>query len=1400
MLNSDQRMDYIIQYISAYENKIKLANKRGLFDAAKMFELFAANVCALWFNQPFENLNSEVSNYPYVDLISKDQKLFVQVSTAENASGKIKRTLEKIRDSRDSRVSYVESIIFFMLHNQATAHAPDFTGDTQIGNISFTRTDNLISTQDILKRAQDDFEFQTRLYDLLKADELENEEDAFRTALYFSRNVGLKNINYYIHGEYQIDRSELLHTVREDNYRFSSFQGSAGSGKSAFCKMLVEDDEMVLYARAERFTEETNLNSIWSIDVEKVLTYINGKKLTFFIDALEFISDSPQTKFELLQQLYTIAGKFENVYIITSCRSSEKSAFMKLEANLNIHSYTIEELTEKELLAIAEKYAVIKEMCGIKAYNSLLHIPFYINLILEKNINPSNIHDETALRDYIWSHVICLKERASKYGLKFNEIANTINEIVFLRAEKALSGISIYQVDSDISKALLSEGILIDQKGYVRLKYDIFEDICFEQYFDKQFQNCRGAYQQFFDSIETLGRCVYRRYQIWVSNKLFGLDNRIRFLHDMIFADTIPTNWKRQTEIGIVKSRHCASFFEEQAANLQENNILDEFTTVTNLFAFEGQIDFSSSDDPVLRLFPIGDGRACLIKLIHNNRLYSSENARQVIKLCNDYARQYNFESNTALLACNICSHYADIILEDIHDKNYYNIIERISPPLTVLYQLPEQSSNWLLKFFKLITDFYRSSERNRVRIAEDIIKWTMKNAYSKLVRAYSKELCAIFNVFWTYKGSNSPIQFDYEEERLFGLNENAHRYTNDNRTVGSNTFFNQLFSLKLFDAVDWVISFVNHSISSFAKEKPTDVTDVQINFSEHKQTNRYWGNARMWLSSIEEHQLPTLISDMIYLLKEAIINYIETYMDEDDNLGKRLAYWIKERLYKNANNVALLTIIECVGLHFRQELPGYALELTSSELIVSWDYQRMGVLCKSPTQTLLEKQLLQIVCLPYITARYNNDSAYNIDLLSYAKLYSKSISSKYNNNSKYIEASKTSRASDLNKNTTNIRTCSDGSTAEIDSKNVGSITSEETKENYTLSEILSYIDGLAMQMSHSELGFQYENLLITCIAIAMQQPDLSEKKRSEFCMYWINGIRRQFSNGTFVAETRLCSILFQQVHSDISNEIKNDIKLLLLDLLLYHGDNGLISQYSDYAKIFLSKEEHLAHALLNTIVKLAEDEMNHHTYNVEYLREFYGNDREEFIPNMTPKPKGIDNLIRREGKKPIYESQREKIIREYLYNESDLNIGSFEIENFDLPSLLCVFSCGIKISDSFFAYLAGKIIACMIDVWYFHRIDQSSHEVLDVFSTQEVISYFWNQIIETSADFECAIDLLFTNIDFTKFTEETIEFYQNIFGNFLPEFLDGWSDLERRRVCKKKIRYLEPESVKLDS
>ncbi len=1431
MLNSNERMDYIIGYLSAYEDKIKTANKQGLFDAAKMFELFAMNICTLWFGQPFKNLNTESANYPYVDLISEDQNLFVQVSTTRDILGKIKSTLENIRDSKDDRFSNVKNVVFFMLHNQSADRLPDFTGDTQIGNISFAKKDNFISTQDILTKAQTDFEFQSQLYKLLKEDEFNTSanESKFREALAFSKNIGLKNINCFIHDEYQIDRSSLVREVEADNFRFISIQGPAGSGKSAFCKILLENEELVLYARAERFIEESNLNDIWSLDIEKVLTYINGKKLTFFIDALEFVADCRRTKFELLQQLYTIVQTHENVYIVTSCRSSEKGAFIKLETNLGIHSYLVDDLSRDELLSIAEKYPVIKKMCQMKAYVSLLRVPFYIELILEKNINPDSIQDEVALREYIWNNIICLKETATNYQLKYNEIVQTIEKIVFDRAKQNLLGIRSDKVDSHILKTLISEGILIEQRSLVRLKYDIFEDICFEQYFDKKFQECQGNYRLFYNEIGDMGRCVYRRYQIWISNKLFGFQNRAKFLHSLIFTDIISPDWKRQTEIGIVKSKYCSAFFEEYGLNIQESGQLWDFVNITNLFAFEVQIYFFSDRDPKLDFYPIGNGRPALIQLIHKYDLFKSAKTEQakIIKLCQDYAKQRDIEKDAAPLACSIATYYVDKKLRESQDDDWYHLIQDISPHLTTIYQMPTAAEDWLKAFLKQLLDFYTSNDRRKARIAEDTIQWTMKNAYPQLVSTLPKELCTLFELFWTHPTDMDETFYQrrLEKEQQYGLNEHAENYNYEFRTAKSNPFLWNLFAGKFFEGFDWAISFINRSISAFAKSSPQQVTKVQLFFSESKQTRSYWGNPQMWLSDIEEYNLPTLISDMIYILKNVIIKNIAVFLGQDD-LGVSFANWIKKKIYADANNIALFTIIDCVGMHFRQELPGFALDLATSAPLLYWDVQRYASLHKDPTRALLEKQILHIVGIPNLKSRYEKDPACELTLQDYVfaaqlgpddtlkrrcyqmldHLY---MMAKRNgeNAEVYLQIQKMdARNAEIEQIDENIIAISPHITG--DAEKIVAQQKQATKGDEQLAvkiseyvkhkgsnqaqDTLQLINTVIEAIERSPLGFRYENLLIHLIALALKDTGLDTDERSKLCSLWLDGIRRLFANGNFVAEIGLCPILFQQIHSNVVSKIKNEIKLLILDLLLYRGQNGLISKLTDYAKDFLAKEEKLAHAMLNTIVKLSEDEMCHQKYNAVYLKNHSNKYVSNFIPNMTPKLTGVDQIISKDRKSPVYASQRNTLVKQFLFEESNLELNAFDINNFDITTLCYVSNCGAKISDPFFNFLMHKIISCIVEVWYFNRNNHNHHEILTLDCTCEIIELYQRQMVQSSIDAECAIDLLFTEIDFSKFTNETIEFYQDIFGNFLLEFLDAWQNSERRHACKKKIQYLE--------
>ena len=606
MLESAKRIQYITDYIVNYENNIKILNKLGLFDNATLFELFAIECASLWFGQRFSNLNSTKANYPYVDLISSDNQIFVQVSTNQDIVNKIKSTLEKISSNKVYK-DKLKEVYFFVLNNPSISNVKDYSHDNQIGNIEFLKDKHLITTLDIIEKAKVDLEFQKKLYELCiyESDTTSVCVTSLKQAVDNSKFLIESNIDDLIAGEYEIDRSDKLLEMNEASDRFISVQGVAGSGKSALCKKFLSDKELVLFVRAEKFIEANSLDSIWNLNLQDVFRYTTNKRIYIYIDALEFIADAPKTKHDLLFQLYNNAVNYEHVYIITSCRSSDKNAFLKIESHFSIQTVGLSVLENSEINAIASNYPIIMGLKENPVYGQILNNLFYLNLIVSKIDDKTEIENINSFRSYIWTEIICLGRNNAYSSIKSTEIRQTIEYIVLERAKRFSSGVLADELDTRIVSILESNGVIVRNSNKIRLKYDIFEDICFERLIDNKFDLCKGQYDDFFTIIEDLGRCVYRRYQIWVENKLFSRSDRNKFLYNLLYTDNISNKWKDQTIIGILKSDYCKSFFSEYE-KLIEGELLNRFLKLENLYVFNTKIHQMPYNNNFAILSPIG--------------------------------------------------------------------------------------------------------------------------------------------------------------------------------------------------------------------------------------------------------------------------------------------------------------------------------------------------------------------------------------------------------------------------------------------------------------------------------------------------------------------------------------------------------------------------------------------------------------------------------------------------------------------------------------------------------------------------------------------------------------------------------------------------------------------------
>ena len=1430
MMYSKERMDFIIDYMSAYEQKIKLANKNGLFDNAKMFELFAQNICGLYFNQKFYNLNDERCNFPYFDLISEDKKIYIQVSTTLDVKNKIKSTLENVRDNKDNKYSEITEVYFFVLHNDKITKIKNYTGKKQIGNIPFDKSKNLITTLDIVTRSKNDIKFQEDIFILLKQ-EFENYNEIslkFSEALDISKNVGIKNIDVKINGEYEIDRSDFLKRIKDDNNKFISIQGMAGSGKSVLCKKYLDDEKLVLFARAERFVEETHLNSIWDFDIKTMLDFLNGKRIVFFIDALEFIADSSKTKLELLESLYSIVSKYENAYIITSCRSNDNNAFIKLESNYMIKLYEIDEISSKELNLIKEKYPIINKLAQNNSYNDLLKIPFYINIIMSYNINPDCIDDINKLRYYIWENIICLKSKTKKYNIKVSNVRKAIEKIVFDRAKKFVLGVSEKDIDSNIISALISEEIVIRNKEGIRLKYDIFEDICFEQFFDEQFISCKGKYDNFYKKIEKMGRCVYRRYQIWISNKLFTKENQDKFINNLIFSNCVSNEWKKQTEIGILKSNYNDNFFEKNIFNILDNNLLDEFIDICNIYCFDLKLVDFNNEFPKVILIPTGGSRKNIIKIIVQEKLYlkNTINESKVAKLCLDYTNQNNNRlKEIDILVCSILEFFVDEAFQKV-DKERFNVIEYIDKYLVVLFKLSETCSEWLKNFFTKLLESYNSKSKKNQRMSEEILQWISENAHYNLVKELPHEMCFIANTLWIKKNSNNEFYYHSNVENDYGLCED---YKYSFQTPNKNVLLWNLFRVNFYIGLDWAIDFINNSVDAYAENSSDNVLKVKIKFVDTNEIKQYYGNNNMWLAGTRDGYVPDLLSDIVFYIKDSIINFIQQNLSDKENVEKILLN-IKNKIYSKSNNVILLTVIENIGLHFQNEFPGYALDLVTSIDIINWDTHRYSLYLNNPQLQMLEKQLLLKIGLPEIKYRYQLDKKCAIHIENYAislqisfgvdfqkrvfkildYLYT-IITNTEDNATNYLQIQKMDMRNavitEVDKNTSMIETKITGEAkkvtdshekqneiyVELENKIDNYIRDRQRGKNYR-DKLLNCIEELnGIINSNSDRTSGYESILICFISIALKEEKLSTLERNNFCDFWITGLEKIFENEVFIFEPQLINILLDQLYEDTSDEIKNKIKKIILKCIINDTHDGIIKQIQLKISQYLLGNSNLSRIIFNTIIKLSEDEMNHQKYNATYVKESGFVFKSNFVPRLS----GVDYQLEENSEKK-YESLKEQVIQDYLFDEKKLNLDQFNIDDYDIQLLFKIVNCGMTLSNKSFEKILKELLKCMINIYDSCKEDRLYYEIIDTYSEFELVSFIQKELIYTLEYNENVIDFLFKDINFEIFQEEAIEFYQKIMGGFIAEFYDSYNNASRRNICKKKISEVEKRIVNI--
>ena len=417
----------------------------------------------------------------------------------------------------------------------------------------------------------------------------------------------------------------------------------------------------------------------------------------------------------------------------------------------------------------------------------------------------------------------------------------------------------------------------------------------------------------------------------------------------MVFSDNIPEDWKKQTIIGITKSRFCKDFFVEYGQDLIERGLIADFFDITNLYAFEVRTVARSNGNHYAFLRPIGVGREQLIQMAKENCLFDKPEYKiAIIKLCTDFTKSTLLYETTAKAACVILETQIDQLYQEATRKQSYSTGTGAIDYLHSLYFMAEFCAEWLRDFWsKVLAEYKIYSHSAECRLAAEIVKDIFINATPALANALPLELIELAWVYWGDQPDRQTNPYWHhssllDTEERYGLNENASNYSHIFRTTEENTFLRYLSMTRFEFALHWVIKLTNYATDNLREKLPDKVFKVEL--VEYPSQTKYslWGTDDFFFAGINEYSVPDLLGDAVFTIRQTVFNHIERHLSKGDKeYCTQFVKWLKRIILKEANNTMLLSLLEDVGLIYPEHFPGFSIFFASSIDYVMLDTQR---------------------------------------------------------------------------------------------------------------------------------------------------------------------------------------------------------------------------------------------------------------------------------------------------------------------------------------------------------------------------------------------------------------------------------------------------------------------------
>ena len=157
-------------------------------------------------------------------------------------------------------------------------------------------------------------------------------------------------------------------------------------------------------------------------------------------------------------------------------------------------------------------------------------------------------------------------------------------------------------------------------------------------------------------------------------------------------------------------------------------------------------------------------------------------------------------------------------------------------------------------------------------------------------------------------------------------------------------------------------------------------------------------------------------------------------------------------------------------------------------------------------------------------------------------------------------------------------------------------------------------------------------------------------------------------------------------------------------------------------------------------------------------------------------------------GKK-VYVSKKDSIIEDYLYKEKSLDFSAIKIEELDPGLLFVAMNVGLKLSDSDFVDFAKKVMPIFIK----ELSEDNRDSIMNTYYQRlDFKKLFERELGEDNGSYQEAINLLFDNVDYQMFSNDTIKAYISIFEHVGALYFDSYENDGKRIQLRKCLEYAE--------